>query len=74
VGHTGWRLLTDTNSAVEQVAPGFEAKRFKGQDVVGADVASLLDEEQFVVGLAGRKETDTAAIPRNTRLGPLGQV
>src|SRR6266545_3590346 len=48
--------------AVGQVAGRFKAKRFEREGVIGADMTLLLDEEQFIVGLIGREETNPFAI------------
>ena len=63
-------LEADLDGAVRQVARGFEAERFEGEGVVGADMALFLDEEQFVVGLIGRQETHPTCGPG--RSGPAG--
>ena len=57
---------TDLDSAVGQVARGFEADGFERKSVVGTDGALLLDEEEFVVGLVGRQVTDPATVESET--------
>ena len=52
------------DGAIWQVPWRFPAKRFEGELVVGADVAFLLDEEQFVVGLIGRQKANPLVIQR----------
>ena len=60
--HRPGALEADVDGAVGQMARRFEAERLEGERVVGADVAFLLDEEQFVVGLVGRQEANPLAI------------
>lgn len=55
-------LEADRNGAVGEVARGFKAHGLEGEGVVGADLALVLDEEEFIVGLIGRKEADAGAI------------
>ena len=55
-------LKADVDGAVRQVARRFQAERFEGEGVVGADVAFFLDEKQLVVGLIGREEANPFAI------------
>jgi len=51
-------LEPDVNGAIRQMPRRFKAQRFEGEGVVGADVAFLLDEEQLVIGLVGREESN----------------
>ena len=55
-------LKADLNGAVGQVARSLEANAFEREGIVGASLPVFLDEEQFVVGLVGREETDVVAI------------
>ena len=58
----GDALKADLDGAIGQMARGFEAEGFEREGVVGADVALLLDKEQFVVGLVGRQVAHAAAV------------
>lgn len=62
--HWPGALEPDVDRSIRQVPWRFKAERFEGERVVGTDVTFLFNEEQLIIGLVGREESNPFAIQR----------
>jgi len=58
----GVAIKTNLDLTVSQIRWSFEADVFQGEGVVDLDLAGFFNEEEFIIGFIGRKETDAFQI------------